>query len=442
LNIDTKGALRIATAMVGLPFGIVPPIHHERRSLFRIRGACFLVVLFVAFAAFPCFGQQQSPDPNSQGAPSSAPADGTSTPAAPAPLPMPSTSGPLTTAIPHEIGGSETLGKLQVTGVLSGMGLTEGNHIAGDSPTHWDVSNAQIFIQKTTGWWQFYLQGGAYNLPAIGVPFLSTADTVKNIYGPFPQGYLKLVKGNFNVEVGALPTLIGAEYTFSFQNMNIERGLLWNQENAVNRGIQLNWTHKKLSTSFSWNDGFYSNRYTWLWGSLAYAFNSSNALSFVAGGNAGAYAKNTLVTPLLLNNEEIYNLLYTYSHGHWVINPYYQYTNVPRNASIGILQGAHTNGGALLVTYNFKHGVSLSARPEYIKSSGTVLDPNAINLLYGPGSGAFAFTVTPTYRKDAFFLRGDFAIVHATNSTSGAVFGPAGLNVNQPRGVIEAGFMF
>ena len=442
MNNDTKGALRIATAMVGLPFGIVPPIHHERRSLFRPRGACFLVVLFVAFAAFPCFGQQQSPDPNSQGAPSSTPTDGTSTPAAPAPLPMPSTSGPLTTAIPHEIGGSESLGKLQVTGILSGMGLTEGNHIAGDSSTHWDVSNAQIFIQKTTGWWQFYLQGGAYNLPAIGVPFLSTADTVKNIYGPFPQGYLKLVKGNFNVEVGALPTLIGAEYTFSFQNMNIERGLLWNQENAVNRGIQLNWTHKKLSTSFSWNDGFYSNRYTWLWGSLAYAFNSSNTLSFVAGGNAGAYAKNTLVTPLLLNNEEIYNLLYTYSHGHWVINPYYQYTNVPRNASIGILQGAHTNGGALLVTYNFKHGVSLSARPEYIKSSGTVLDPNAINLLYGPGSGAFAFTVTPTYRKDAFFLRGDFAIVHATNSTSGAVFGPAGLNVNQPRGVIEAGFMF
>jgi hypothetical protein len=63
-------------------------------------------------------------------------------------------------------------------------------------------------------------------------------------------------------------------------------------------------------------------------------------------------------------------------------------------------------------------------------------------LLYGPGSGAFGFTVTPTYRKDAFYLRGDLAIVHATNSTPGAVFGPAGLNTNQPRGVVEAGFMF
>jgi len=355
---------------------------------------------------------------------------------------MPAMSGPLATAIPHEIAvGGETFEKLKVTGILSGMGWTEGNHVPGDAPTHWDVSNAQIFVQKTTGWWQFYLQGGAYNLPAIGVPFLSTADTMKNIYGPFPQGYLKLVKGDFNVEVGALPTLIGAEYTFSFENMNVERGLLWNQENAVNRGIQLNWTHKKLSTSFSWNDGFYSNRYTWLWGSLAYAFNSSNTFAFVAGGNAGAYAKNTLVTPLYLNNEQIYNLIYTYSHGRWVVQPYFQYTDVPTNPKIGILQGAGTKGGALLLTYNFTRGFSLAARPEYISTTGSV-NNSAINLLYAPGSGAFGFTVTPTYRKDAFFLRGDFAIVHATNSTPGSVFGPAGLNVNQPRGVLEAGFMF
>jgi hypothetical protein len=224
--------------------------------------------------------------------------------------------------------------------------------------------------------------------------------------------------------------------------MNIERGILWNQENAVNRGIQLNYTHKKITTAFSWNDGFYSNRYTWLSGSLAYAFNAANTLAFVAGGNAGAYAKNTLATPLLLNNESIYNLLYTYSKGAWVINPYFQYTDVKKNASIGILAGAHTTSGALLVTRTFKHGVSLSARPEYLKSSGNVLDPNAINLLYGPGSGAFAFTVTPTYVKDAFFLRGDFSIVHATSSTPGFVFGKFGTDTDQPRGVLEAGFMF
>jgi len=408
------------------------------------------VVLFAAVAASmvfaataTCVAQTSPTTPADSSTPAPATTPAAAPAAAPAPLPMPSMAGPLATAVPHEISlGSETSGKLEVTGILSGMAWTEGDHIAGDPSSHWDVSNAQVFIQKTTGWLQFYLQGGAYNLPALGAPFLSTGDTVKNVYGPFPQGYLKLVKGNFNVEIGALPTLIGAEYTFSFENMNIERGLLWNQENAVNRCIQLNWTHKKLTTAFSWNDGFYSNRYTWLSGSLAYAFNSANTLAFVGGGNAGAYAKSTLATPLLLNNSRIYNLIYTYSKGNWVVNPYYQYTDVPMNANIGILAGAHTSGGALLVTRIFKHGFSLAARPEYIKSSGTVLDPNAINLLYGPGSGAFSFTVTPTIVKGALFMRGDFSIVHATDSTPGLVFGSAGLNTNQPRGVVEAGFMF
>jgi len=53
-----------------------------------------------------------------------------------------------------------------------------------------------------------------------------------------------------------LPTLVGAEYTFSFENMNIERGLLWNQENAVNRGVQLNYAADPFTFAFSWNDGF------------------------------------------------------------------------------------------------------------------------------------------------------------------------------------------
>lgn len=403
----------------------------------RIRLLCF-VPFFLALMALPSFGQTAPSD--TQSAPSNTPADSTAAPARapdPAPLPMPSMAGPLQTAVPHEVEG----GKLAVTGILTGMAWTEGNHASGDSSTHYDISNAQLFVQKTSGWWQFYLQGGAYNLPAIGVPFLSTADTMKNIYGPFPQGYAKFVKGNFNVEVGALPTLIGAEYTFSFENMNVERGLLWNQENAVNRGIQLNETYKKWTAALSWNDGFYSNRYTWLSGSVTYAFNAANSLSFIGMGNAGAYAKNTLATPVALNNSDIYNLIYTYTKGSWVVQPYFQYTDVPTNAKIGIAQGASTRGGALLVTYNFKHGFSLAPRVEYIKSTGSV-NNGAVNLLYGPGSGAFALTVTPTYRKDAFFLRGDLAVVHATSMTPGSGFGTTGQSANQPRGVIEAGFMF
>jgi hypothetical protein len=394
--------------------------------------------------------------PQDQGAPP--PATPAAAPAAaaaaPMPLPTPSMSAPLSTAIPHEISAGP-FGKVQVTGILSGVGDVIGNRVNTlDSSAHADISNAQVFVQKTTGWFQFYLQGGAYNIPALGSSFAQDGPTISSLYGAIPEAYLKLAKGNFNIEVGSLPTLVGAEYTFSFENMNIERGMLWGQETAISRGVQLNETYKKLTLAFSVNDGYYSNRYTTLSGSLAYAINASNTLTFVGQGNAGSNVKNTVATPKLQNNSMIYNLIYMYAHGNWMIMPYYQYNVVKANPTIGILAGSHTNGGAILANYNFKHGFSFAVRPEYIRSSsGNLLDPNT-NLLgfgssggagsFGPGSGAFTFTATPAWAKDGFFVRADISVVHLTNlpASGGTAFGPTGTNANQPRGEIEAGFMF
>jgi hypothetical protein len=380
-----------------------------------------------------------------QGAPAPAAAPAAA-PAGPMPLPTPSMSGPLATGIAHELPAGP-FGKVEITGTLSGIGMFGNNPAFSGDEGHVDVSNAQVFVQKTTGVFQFFLQGGAYNLPVVGVPFLKTSDTTRLTYGPFPVGYVKLVKGNFNIEIGALPTLIGDEYTFTFQNMNIERGLLWNQEPAISRGIQLNETYKKLTLSFGWNDGFYSDRYTSLTGLLAYAVNSANTITFAAGGNAGnTYARTgpaSFPTPTYQNNEQIYNVIYTYTKGNVTVSPYYQYTVVKSDDNVYSTPGAHTNGGALLANYNFKHGFSLSARPEYNKSSGGVVTDEANLLGYGPGTGAFSFTVTPTWVKDAFFIRGDISIVHLTNFTTGDTgFGVGGTGTNQARGVIEAGFMF
>ena len=50
--------------------------------------------------------------------------------AAPMPLANPSMTAPLATAIPHEVSAGP-FGKIEVTGILSGIGITEGNHIPG-----------------------------------------------------------------------------------------------------------------------------------------------------------------------------------------------------------------------------------------------------------------------------------------------------------------------
>lgn len=357
----------------------------------------------------------------------------------PAPLSTPPLTGPLHMLAPATFDGGP-FGKIAVDGILSGTGMWQGNHVPGDSNTQAALSNGQIFIQKTDGWFQFYLQAGAYTIPGLATPFLDTDKTMTTFFGPLPQGYVKLQAGkNTSFQIGALPTLIGAEYTYSFQNMNIERGLLWGQENAVNRGVQVNQTFGKFTASLSWNDGFYSNRYTWLTGSLAYV-SGHHALAFAAGGNLGQTAFQTLATPVQ-NNSSIYNVIYTYTNGPWIVQPYYQYSNVPTNASIGIVKGASTNGGAVLVSRTLKHGASLAGRWEYIASSGSVAD-QSVNLMFGPGSSATSFTLTPTFQHGGFFVRGDLSWVHAINYTPGFVFGPNGVNANQPRAMAEIGFIF
>jgi hypothetical protein len=342
--------------------------------------------------------------------------------------------------LPPAVFDAGPFGKISVNGILDGVGSWTGNYVQGDHATNAALGNGQVWIQKTDGWFQFYLQAGAYDIPAMGTPFLQTDKTISDLFGPVPVAFAKLQMGkNTSLEIGELPTLIGAEYTFTFENMNVSRGLLWNQENAVNRGLQLNQTMGKVTASLSWNDGFYSNRYTWLSGSLTYT-NGPHSLGFVAGGNYGQTAYQSYAVPVQ-NNSSIYNVIYTYTKGSWIIQPYFQYTDVPTDKKIGVPQGASTSGGAMLLSYAFKHGFSLPGRFEYITSSGSA-HTDAVNLLYGPGSAATSLTATPTFQYGGFFVRGDLGFVHATDVTAGDSFGRSGNAKTQPRAIAEFGFIF
>jgi hypothetical protein len=400
---------------------------------------CVYTCVFSGLAAI-ALGQDA---PAGQAPAGQAPADqaaaAPAAPAAPAALPTPAITGPLS-GLPPALFDAGPFGKIAVNGFLSGAGLVQNNHVPGDDTKQAGLNNGQVFIQKTDGWFQFFLQAGAYNITSLGTPYLATDKTISDLFGPLPVAFVKLQAGkNTSFMIGSLPTLIGAEYTFSFENMNIERGLLWNQENAVNRGIQVNQTMGKFAASLSWNDGFYSNRYTWLSGSLAYT-NGPHALSFVAGGNAGQTRFQTLAVPVQ-NNGSIYNVIYTYTKGPWIVQPYFQYTDVPTNVKIGVVSGASTKGGAILASYATKHGFSIPVRWEYIGSSGNAAQ-NAVNLMFGPGSNGTSFTATPTFQTGGFFLRGDVAWAHAGSFTKGDVFGPLGLNNNQFRVMGEVGFVF
>jgi hypothetical protein len=367
-----------------------------------------------------------------------APAD---QPAAPAPLSTFVLTGPLQWLPPATLDAGP-FGKLSVNGILTGYSVFQNNSVPGDDNAQASLSNGEIFIQKADGKYQYYVQAGVYTMPTLSVPFANAQDTVKNFYGPVPVAYLKLPAGKTTqFLIGQLPTLMGAESTFTYQNFNIERGIVWNQENAVNRGIQVNQTiGKYLSAAVSWNDGYYSNRYSWLSGSATLT-KGPHSLVYDGMGNLGQTVYQTAATPVQ-NNGYMHAVIYTYTKGPWIVSPYFQYGKLPTNAKVGVPTGTSATGGAINASYAFKSGFSLPARVEYLTSSGSTTDGSVNMLGFGAGSGGFTFTATPTYQKGGLYVRSDLAFVHATNFVPGAVFGKTGTDADQFRGVLEFGFIF
>ncbi|MGH7114772.1 MAG: outer membrane beta-barrel protein [Stellaceae bacterium] len=373
-------------------------------------------------------------------APAAAPA-----PAAPtSPLIAPAITGPLAIQLPPPKYSLGPLGNIYVDGIASGLGQWQNNPFPGNRSWEPDLSNGQLFVQKTDGIFQFYAQAGAYSIASLGAPYVSAAQATfgyhtpaGNLWGWFPQGFVKIAPtDNFSIEAGKLPTLIGAEYTFSFENINIERGLLWNQENAVNKGVQGNYTIGPVALSVSVNDGFDSGVFNWVTGSATYTLNPANTFELAAGGNVGTTNHlSSLRTPATLNNSQIYNLIYTYNSDPWIIQPYFQATHVPTNLSL-YGPSASTFGGALLVNYDAGSGFNLGGRIEYIGATG------GNNLLYGPGSGAFSFTITPTYQWKHYFARAEFSWVKANSVTGGEGLGPNFNGNSQTRVMVETGILF
>jgi hypothetical protein len=339
------------------------------------------------------------------------------------------------------------LGKLYVNGDFSGVFFGQSN--PGYDGTNFnrnpgdilDVTNAMVTIQKDDGPVQFVVQAGAYSFPVLGTGYIKASETPNAEFGVVPVGYVKLVPNStFSFQVGQLPTLIGAELAFTYQNANIERGLLWNTEPLFSRGIQGNYSNGPWAISLSWNDGYYSNQYTTVSGLVTYTFKNTDTLTFAASGNTSTNFENCFgfgcvpfATPLALQQGQVYNLIYNHSSGPWTITPYIQFNNVPSSI---ITPSGTIWAGAIITKYSFTPEWSIAGRVEYEDSNG------AANLLYGPGSSAWSLTITPTYQKGIFYARVEGSYMSIGSGTYGDMLGKYFNNTNQARAMLEAGIIF
>ncbi len=364
--------------------------------------------------------------------------------AAPAPVVLgaPAMAGPLKANPQPWSFNAGQFGRVYAGVAVSGMGLSQNKSKAGDQNSYIDISNAQAIIQSTGKPLQFYAQAGVYSLPALGVPYLRATKETDDTYGLLPVGYATYAANNsLSVKAGKLPTLLGDENTFTFQNMNIDAGLLWSEHNHINRGVEADYAQGPLTLGASWNDGFYANHYTWLTGRAAYSFGANDVITFSAGGNLSHTSLNRFETPVAKNNSDVFDLTYTHTAGQWAFNPYLQYTYVGTYATAGINHSGSSYGAALLANYQFDALLNISGRAEYLSTTGNTAE-GAPNLLYGAGSKAWSLTLTPTYQVGRLFARAEASYVHASSTTAGDAFGASGNDHAQTRMIFETGVLF
>ncbi|ACK81481.1 outer membrane beta-barrel protein [Methylorubrum extorquens] len=352
------------------------------------------------------------------------------------------------------------LGDIYVGGAVTGFAYTQTNAFGILSPSaeqdrfgRVDFSNLQGWIQKADGPLQFYVHAGLYSFPSLGLPLYSAFEQTESLFGPIPVAFGKWqINDEWSIQAGRMVTNIGSELLFTYQNLNISRGLLFNQENFINHGVQVNYANGPFAAALAVTDGLYSGELNWVTGFATYKLNDANTIGINGGTHFSDFDASTrsprfqFATINSLQNSSIISVNYTYANGPWIISPYFQYTNVARKEGyFSPIEGAETWGGTLLAGYTFTDNFALAGRLEYIEQSGTrgvVTGRGGTSVLYGPGSSAFSFTITPTFTWDRYFLRGEFATVQAYDVTPGFGFGRDGTKRSQERYLVETGFTF
>ncbi len=360
----------------------------------------------------------------------------------PAPSPSPAPTANPTPTPAYSLHGAFSLYSAHTNNV-NAVGALD-TPTGADRTSRTEIGNALATLTKNTGALQFSVTVGAYALPVIGQSLNTTTQDSANstLFGYIPLANVSYVASpSLTVTAGKMAALLGQESPFTYQNLNIQRGLGFNAEPTISRGVRATYTQGKFTGNLEANDGYYTGSHRAVEGLLGWmpSANTNLQFAFIAPG-AGTPGN---VTTSIANKSE-YDFMLTQQFGKLQVLPYLLLIHSPAAASLGFTSSESAAGAVMLANYAFNDRYSLAARYEsFTNHSGTTdTSANADFLGYGPGSRATTWTFTPAYKMNAFFVRAELSGVQATNFTPGLTFGPAGKNSTQTRALLELGAQF
>lgn len=262
------------------------------------------------------------------------------------------------------------------------------------------IGNALLNLAAGAGNLHLSATVGAYGFPTLGFPIAAVNEPGSNtqLYGPLPVAALQYtVNSHLSVSAGKFAALLGQESPFTYQNLNVQRGIGWAMEPTIGRGALIAYTNGSFSATLQVNDAYYSGTSRAVEGLLGWAPSSSTALQFafiVPGKDVGPNP----TTPV--GNKAEYDLMYSRQTGKLQLLPYYLYVWSPASAKLGFTAGENATAAVLIANWSFSPQFSLPFRYEYARNGSSTSDasPNADLVGFGPGSNVRTFTLTPTYR--------------------------------------------
>jgi hypothetical protein len=227
----------------------------------------------------------------------------------------------------------------------------------------------------------------------VGLALSKTSEST-DLFSPIPVAYVEYspMKG-LSVQAGKLPTIIGYESAFTYQNNYIQRGLVWNMQPVINNGVRLTYSTELFFVKLGVNDGFYTLSTT----HPKPALEASLGLTPIKDGSIALNVifpdkdsrPNNTADP---SNKREINLVASYTLDKLSLGADLLYVEAPKSNRAGVLEKAKASGVALHLSYDLKP-FKLSGRIEYVKDNSDAGDIDLVGL--GNGNKGWTFTITP-----------------------------------------------